>query len=116
MMIEWFKANRSFLGKVEKVNVCRSIIETIGKTPLVKLSRLTKGLNGHILAKAEFFNPGFSKKDRIALQTIEEAEQARILKPGQPIIELTSGNTGTGYAVVCTHAMFLNKSTRDLLR
>lgn len=86
------------MGKTE---ICNSIIETIGQTPLVELSRLTKGLNGRILAKIEFFNPGFSKKDRIALQTIEEAEQARILSPGQTIIELTSGNTGTGYAVVC---------------
>ncbi|MFW9916414.1 MAG: PLP-dependent cysteine synthase family protein [Candidatus Thorarchaeota archaeon] len=83
------------------MTVCRSIIETIGKTPLVELSRLTKGLRGHIMVKIEFFNPGFSKKDRIALQTIEDAEQAGTLKPGQTIIELTSGNTGTGYAVVC---------------
>ncbi|MHA2272159.1 MAG: PLP-dependent cysteine synthase family protein [Candidatus Hodarchaeales archaeon] len=86
------------MGKTE---ICNSIIETIGKTPLVELSRLTENLNGRILAKVEFFNPGFSKKDRIALQTIEDAEQAGILKPGQTIIELTSGNTGTGYAVVC---------------
>ncbi|MFX0114155.1 MAG: PLP-dependent cysteine synthase family protein [Candidatus Hodarchaeota archaeon] len=83
------------------MEICCSIIETIGKTPLVNLSRLTKGLDGKILAKVEFFNPGFSKKDRIALQTIEEAEKSGILQPSQTIIELTSGNTGTGYAVVC---------------
>ena len=81
--------------------ICKSILETIGHTPLIELSRLTEGLEGKILAKVEFMNPGFSKKDRIALQTIEEAEKDGILKPGQTVIELTSGNTGTGYAVVC---------------
>ncbi|MFX1254203.1 MAG: PLP-dependent cysteine synthase family protein [Promethearchaeota archaeon] len=81
--------------------VSKSALELIGNTPLVELSRLTKGLNGRILAKIEYFNPGFSKKDRIALQTIEDAEKAGILRPGQTIIELTSGNTGTGYAIAC---------------
>ncbi len=82
-------------------NIAKSALDLIGHTPLVELSRITKGLDGRILAKVEYFNPGFSKKDRIALQTIEEAEKQGLLKPGQPIIELTSGNTGTGYAVVC---------------
>lgn len=77
------------------------MLVTIGKTPIVELSRLTKGLEGKILAKIEYFNPGFSKKDRVALQTIEEAEKQGILQPNQTIIELTSGNTGTGYAIVC---------------
>lgn len=78
-----------------------SIVETIGSTPLVELQRLTRGLNGRILAKIEFFNPGFSKKDRIARQIIEDAEASGVLQPGQTVVELTSGNTGTGLAIVC---------------
>lgn len=68
---------------------------------MVELSRLTRGLEGRIAAKLEYFNPGFSKKDRIALQIIEEAERDGSLRPGQPVVELTSGNTGTGLAIVC---------------
>jgi cysteine synthase A len=83
------------------LRIFESALDLIGQTPLVKLSRLTHDLEGEILAKVEFFNPGFSKKDRIALQTITEAENSGTLKPNQTIIELTSGNTGTGYAVVC---------------
>jgi len=78
-----------------------SAIETIGETPMVKLSRITQNLNGHIFAKLEFLNPGFSKKDRIARQIIEEAEISKTLTPGQTVVELTSGNTGTGLAIVC---------------
>jgi len=78
-----------------------SIAGAIGNTPLIELSRITKELGGRILAKAEYMNPGFSKKDRIALQMIEDAENDGLLKPGQTVIELTSGNTGTGLAIVC---------------
>lgn len=78
-----------------------SAIEAIGDTPLVELSRLTKGLDGRILAKLDYLNPGFSKKDRIARQITEDAEAEGRLKPGQTIVELTSGNTGTGLAIVC---------------
>lgn len=78
-----------------------STIETIGNTPLVELARLTRGINGRILAKMEYLNPGFSKKDRIARQIIEDAEADGLLQPGQTIVELTSGNTGTGLAIVC---------------
>ncbi|OGS18198.1 MAG: cysteine synthase [Elusimicrobia bacterium RIFOXYA2_FULL_40_6] len=78
-----------------------SVVEAIGETPLVELSRLTKGLSGRILAKLEYLNPGFSKKDRIARQMIEDAEQNATLKPGQTVVELTSGNTGTGLSIVC---------------
>lgn len=78
-----------------------SVLGAIGNTPLVELSRLTRGLEGRILAKLEYLNPGFSKKDRIALQMIEEAEADGRLKPGQTVVELTSGNTGTGLSVVC---------------
>lgn len=78
-----------------------SVLGAIGNTPLVELSRITRGLEGRILAKLEYLNPGFSKKDRIALQMIEEAEIDGILKPGQTVVELTSGNTGTGLSIVC---------------
>jgi len=78
-----------------------SVIEAIGDTPLVELSRLTTGLDGHILAKLEYLNPGFSKKDRIARQIIADAEAEGRLQPGQTVVELTSGNTGTGLAIVC---------------
>jgi cysteine synthase A len=78
-----------------------SVLSAIGNTPFIELSRITRGLEGRILAKLEYLNPGFSKKDRIALQMIEEAEADGSLKPGQTVIELTSGNTGTGLAIVC---------------
>ena len=78
-----------------------SVLEAIGNTPLVELARITRSVDGHILAKLEYLNPGFSKKDRIALQMIEEAEADGKLKPGQTVVELTSGNTGTGLAIVC---------------
>ncbi len=78
-----------------------SAVEAIGGAPLVELSRLTRGVEGHILAKLEYLNPGFSKKDRIARQIIEDAEANGELKPGQTVVELTSGNTGTGLAIVC---------------
>jgi cysteine synthase len=78
-----------------------SAVEAIGNTPLVELSRITRGLNGRLLAKMEYLNPGFSKKDRIARQIIEDAEAEGRLRAGQPVVELTSGNTGTGLAIVC---------------
>jgi cysteine synthase A len=78
-----------------------SVIEVIGNTPLVELARITRDMDGRILAKLEYFNPGYSKKDRIARQIIADAEAAGELKAGQPVVELTSGNTGTGLAIVC---------------
>ena len=75
------------------------IIETIGNTPLVRLNKVTKGIPGTILVKVEYFNPGNSVKDRIAIRMIEDAEAAGILKPGGTIIEGTSGNTGMGLAL-----------------
>lgn len=77
-----------------------SLIETIGNTPLVKLNRLAEGIKGTVLVKVEYFNPGNSMKDRMALKMIEDAEKAGILKPGGTIIEGTSGNTGMGLALV----------------
>ena len=81
--------------------VLGSAIEAIGDTPLIELRRLTRKVNGSILAKLEHLNPGFSKKDRIARQIIEDAEAQGMLRPGQTVVELTSGNTGTGLAIVC---------------
>lgn len=76
-----------------------SIIETIGNTPLVKLNSLNKGIKGTILVKVEYFNPGNSTKDRMALKMVEDAEKAGVLRPGGTIIEGTSGNTGMGLAL-----------------
>ena len=78
-----------------------SVVGAIGGTPLVELGRITCGLEGRILAKLDHLNPGFSKKDRIARQMILEGEDDGSLKPGQTVVELTSGNTGTGLAIVC---------------
>ena len=78
-----------------------SAVEAIGGTPLVELARLTSSENGRIFAKLEYLNPGFSKKDRIARQIIEDAEEQGALQPGQTVVELTSGNTGTGLAITC---------------
>lgn len=76
-----------------------SIIETIGNTPLVKLNNVNKGIKGTVLAKVEYFNPGNSMKDRMALKMVEDAEKEGLLKPGGTIIEGTSGNTGMGLAL-----------------
>ena len=79
----------------------KSAVEAIGGTPLVELSRFAGGSGGRILAKLEYLNPGFSKKDRIARQIVEDAHADETLAPGQTVVELTSGNTGTGLAIVC---------------
>jgi cystathionine beta-synthase len=76
-----------------------SILETIGNTPLIRLNKLNEGLEPTFLAKVEYFNPGQSVKDRIALKMIEDAEKDGTLKPGATIIEGTSGNTGMGLAL-----------------
>lgn len=78
-----------------------SMLELIGNTPLVALDRISGNYNGRIFAKLEFWAPGLSKKDRVALQVIEDAEKSGRLTPGQPVVELTSGNMGTGLAIVC---------------
>ncbi|NHJ03863.1 MAG: cysteine synthase A [Candidatus Heimdallarchaeota archaeon] len=78
-----------------------SILEIIGKTPLVKLNTLSKDLNTEIFAKIEYFNPGSSIKDRAALGMIEEAEKRGLLNHDTKIVEATSGNTGIGLALVC---------------
>jgi len=76
------------------------MVELIGNTPLVKLSAVTAGLEPLVLAKVEYFNPGGSVKDRIALRMIEAAEKSGELRPGGTIVEPTSGNTGVGLAIV----------------
>jgi cystathionine beta-synthase len=72
----------------------------IGNTPLVRLRRVTEGIRARVLAKVEYFNPGGSVKDRIAVRMIDEAEKAGVLQPGGTIVEPTSGNTGIGLALV----------------
>jgi cysteine synthase A len=83
--------------------LARSILEAIGNTPLVELARSVepRGLSGRLLVKLEYYNPGGSKKDRIALEIIREARATGELESGQTVVELTSGNTGTGLAIVC---------------
>ncbi|MGB0905401.1 MAG: pyridoxal-phosphate dependent enzyme, partial [Mangrovicoccus sp.] len=77
-----------------------SILETIGNTPAVRIKNLApEGVELYV--KAEFFNPGASVKDRLALAIIEHGERTGALKPGQTVIEATSGNTGIGLAMVC---------------
>ncbi|MCR4959196.1 MAG: cysteine synthase A [Prevotella sp.] len=82
--------------------IAKQLTELIGNTPLVELNKFStaKGLETPVIAKVEFFNPGGSVKDRIALAMIEDAEAKGILKPGATIIEPTSGNTGVGLALV----------------
>lgn len=78
-----------------------SVLDTIGRTPLVALDRLAAGLPGRVAVKVEATNPGGSIKDRAALRCIEEAEADGRLRPGGTVVELTSGNMGAGLAVVC---------------
>ena len=85
------------------MSVLPSVVEAIGGTPLIELSRIRDafGLGGRILAKLDYLLPGFSKKDRAARQVIEDARQSGVLQDGQCVVELTSGNMGTGLAIVC---------------
>lgn len=81
------------------MNIKNNILETIGNTPLIKLNKITQGFPCQVLAKVDYFNPGNSIKDRMALKMVEVAEQEGKLKPGGTIIECTSGNTGMGIAL-----------------
>jgi cystathionine beta-synthase len=82
------------------VRYYESLVDLFGNTPLVRLRSVTEGIQATVLAKVEYFNPGGSVKDRIALRMIEAAEKSGALKPGGTIVEPTSGNTGVGLAIV----------------
>ena len=77
-----------------------NVVDIIGNTPLVRLHSVSEGITATVLAKVEYFNPGGSVKDRIALRMVEDAEKAGLLGPGGTIVEPTSGNTGVGLALV----------------
>ena len=85
-----------------KLPLFKNLEETIGNTPVVSLDRITRNLDGQILAKLEMFNPSNSKKDRIAQQIINDAEESGELLPEQTVVELTSGNMGTALAMICS--------------
>ena len=103
----------------------KNILETIGNTPLIKLNSLTKDIDALVLAKVEYFNPGSSIKDRMALKMIEDAEKDGRLKPGYTIVEGTSGNTGMGlalaaivkgYKLICVSTDKQSKEKFDVLK
>ena len=105
--------------------ILNNILEAIGDTPMIRLNRIAADFPGEILAKVEYFNPGHSVKDRMALQMIEDAEAEGLLKPGGTIIECTSGNTGMGlalacavkgYKLICTMSDKQSKEKIDILR
>jgi len=107
------------------MQIASDVLALVGNTPLVRLSRITRGLRPAIVAKMEHLNPGGSVKDRIGLRMIEDAERKGLLKPGGTIVEPTSGNTGVGlamaaaikgYRLVCTMADKQSQEKRDLLR
>jgi cysteine synthase len=82
------------------MKIYNNVLETIGKTPLIRLNKLAEGINATVVAKQESRNPGGSVKDRICLSMIEEAEKQGLIKPGATFVEPTSGNTGIGLAMV----------------
>jgi len=92
----------SKLSSSDELRVYDNILETIGKTPLVRLNRVARSTGCPIYAKIEFMNPGGSVKDRIGTTMIAEAEASGRLKPGGTVVESTSGNTGVGLAIACT--------------
>src|SRR5690554_1833794 len=89
------------LKQRRSMKIYNNILETIGNTPMIKLNKIAADMPGTILAKVEYFNPGHSVKDRMALKMIEDAEKDGKLKPGGTVIECTSGNTGMGLALAC---------------
>lgn len=107
------------------MNIKKNILETIGNTPLIQLNKITRPLSCTVLAKVDYFNPGNSIKDRMALKMVEDAERDGRLKPGGTIIECTSGNTGMGlalaavvkgYRLICTMSDKQSKEKMDVLR
>ena len=107
------------------MNFKENILQTIGNTPLIKLNKITSEVDALVLAKVEFFNPGSSVKDRMALQMVEDAESDGRLEPGGTIVEGTSGNTGMGlalaaivkgYKLICVTTDKQSKEKIDILR
>jgi len=107
------------------MKISNNILETIGNTPLVKLNKVTKEVEATVLAKVEYFNPGSSVKDRMAVKMVEDAEADGRLKPGGTIVEGTSGNTGMGlalaaivkgYKLICVSTDKQSKEKFDILR
>jgi cystathionine beta-synthase len=107
------------------VRIHDSVVDLIGHTPLVRLSRVTAGIAATVAAKVEYVNPGGSVKDRIAVRMIDAAEREGLLKPGGTIVEPTSGNTGVGLALVAQQRGYtcvfvcpdkVSKDKRDVLR
>ena len=105
--------------------VSNNILETIGNTPMVRINRITSDVKATVLAKLEFFNPGASVKDRMAIKMVEDAEKSGALKPGGTIIEGTSGNTGMGlalaaivkgYKLICVSTDKQSKEKFDVLK
>ncbi len=88
--------------RVVNMQVANGVLDLIGKTPMVKLNSLTKGIEANVLVKLEYLNPSGSLKDRIALEMIERAEEKGILKPGYTIVEASTGNTGIALSLVGT--------------
>src|SRR3984885_11513209 len=102
-----------------------NVSELVGRTPLVRLNRLTEGLDAQVVAKLEFYNPANSVKDRIGVAIIDAAERSGELKPGGTIVEATSGNTGIalamigaarGYKVILTMPDTMSTERRGVLR
>ena len=107
------------------MNYKNNILETIGNTPLIKLNKITSEIDALVLAKVEYFNPGNSVKDRMAVKMIEDAENDGRLKPGGTIVEGTSGNTGMGlalaaivkgYNLICVTTDKQSKEKVDILK
>lgn len=106
-------------------HIYENVTEAVGRTPLVRLNRLTEGVDATILAKLEFYNPAGSVKDRIGVAIVDAAEKAGALMPGGTIVEATSGNTGIalamvgaarGYKVILAMPETMSKERRVLLR
>ena len=107
------------------MKISNNILETIGNTPMVRLNNITSSIESQVLVKLEFFNPGSSVKDRMAVKMVEDAEKQGILKPGGTIVEGTSGNTGMGlalaaivkgYKLICVSTDKQSKEKFDVLR